>query len=69
MQAKLDTLTRLVHGLIKESEPQAELPDNIRLPLSTQEQLVSLEEKINNDQTVRAVLVKNSLLLVYCVIN
>ncbi len=57
MQSKLDTLTRLVHGLIKESEPCGNLPADINLPLHTIEQLEQVEVVVKNDQTVRATLV------------
>ena len=35
MQCKLDTLTRLVQSLVKESAPAAELPEGMILPLCT----------------------------------
>lgn len=49
IEHKVDRLSRLVNALVRDSIPATCLPDGIKLPLTTDEELHDLESRLLSD--------------------
>ena len=52
IEFKIDRLSRLVNSLVRDSMPPTSLPDGIKLPVITKEELQAIEDQLHSNTSL-----------------